>query len=364
MKKRISAFILVLVLVLSMSMNVAAADGAELVLANSTNESGQTVVSLSIKNGEGITNGRVSIKYDSLLVKLVSVSVNSDCRFTSVNDESLGKVSFAWVGSDFTAEETMLMELTFETSSSMVGTAVYTAEADEAYADGVAVDVKAAEISQMLTGTKPVTPPVTEPDEPDVPVNPPVTEPDEPDVPAECPFTDIDGHWAEADIEKVYFAGLFNGVEPTLFVPNGEMTRAMFVTVLYRMEGEPETEPGIEFEDVTEGKYYYDAVAWASTVGVTNGVSDTLFAPNRVLSRQEIVTMLYRFAEYKGEDVSGAADLSTYTDNADVSSYAKASFAWAVDLGLINGYPDNTLRPTVSTTRAQVAAILCRYLGL
>lgn len=338
-KKRISTLLLVLVLVLSLSVNAMAAEtnaGAELVLSTAQNADGQTVVSLCLQGGDGVTNGHISVHYDSKLVELVGAKANSDCGLTSVNDKTAGKVTMAWVGSKFSAEKTVLLELTFNQVKDAAGTAVYTAEAVRVYAGSTAVTVKEASVSQQVG---------------------PAAKP-------ECPFVDIDGHWAEEDIKKVYDNGLFNGMTDTEFVPNGEMNRAMFVTVLYRVEGKPTVEGKSQFTDVKDTAYYADAVAWAVDAGITNGVSQTEFAPDKALSRQELVTMLQRYAQMKGNNVSGRAALTGYVDSAKVASWAKAPFAWAVKEGIINGYSDDTLRPTDSATRAQVAAILCRYLGL
>ena len=149
------------------------------------------------------------------------------------------------------------------------------------------------------------------------------------------------------------------------FAPEGTMDRAMCVTALYRLEGCPDVESAkTVFTDVKEGRYYTDAVAWAVKLGVTNGMSDTSFAPHRAISRQEMVTMLYRYAKAQGQEVAGADDLSAYGDAASVSGCAKDAVAWAVATGILNGYPGNHLLPGGEATRGQAAAIFNRYMGL
>ena len=173
------------------------------------------------------------------------------------------------------------------------------------------------------------------------------------------PFVDIDQHWAKADILKTCHAGLFRGVTVDRFAPEGTMDRAMCVTALYRLAGCPDVESAkTVFTDVKEGRYYTDAVAWAVKLGVTNGMSDTSFAPHRAISRQEMVTMLYRYAKAQGQEVAGADDLSAYGDAASVSGWAKDAVAWAVATGILNGYPGNHLLPGGEATRGQAAAIL------
>lgn len=176
------------------------------------------------------------------------------------------------------------------------------------------------------------------------------------------PFQDIENHWAKEEILKAYHGGLFQGVTGTKFVPEGKMDRAMFVTVLYRFAGSPAVESlETAFTDVDTARYYGAAVAWAVEQGVTNGVSQTQFAPHQAISRQELVTMLYRYAKATGQDVTGQADLSQFVDAGKVAGWAEAAVAWAVKEEILEGYPGSYLLPRGSATRAQAAVIFCRY---
>ena len=152
-----------------------------------------------------------------------------------------------------------------------------------------------------------------------------------------------------------------DGVGDNLFAPNSQTTRAQLVTILYRLEGEPEVSGTSGFTDVEADTWYTDAVAWAAANGIVNGVSETEFAPGKDITREQLATILFRYAEAKGYDVSARADLSAYPDADQIQSYATESVAWAVAEGLIQGFEDNTLRPAGNATRAQIATILMRF---
>ena len=176
------------------------------------------------------------------------------------------------------------------------------------------------------------------------------------------PFTDVtEGDWFYDAVRYAYETGLMDGVGDSLFAPNSETTRAQLVTILYRLEGEPEVSGTSGFTDVEAGTWYTDAVAWAAANGIVNGVSETEFAPGKDITREQLATILFRYAEAKGYDVSARADLSAYTDADQIQSYAAESVAWAVAEGLIQGFEDNTLRPAGNATRAQIATILMRF---
>ena len=179
---------------------------------------------------------------------------------------------------------------------------------------------------------------------------------------APLPFPDVtEGDWFYDAVRYAYETGLMDGVGDSLFAPNSDTTRAQLVTILYRLEGEPEVSGTSGFTDVEAGTWYTDAVAWAAANGIVNGVSETEFAPGKDITREQLATILFRYAEEKGYDVSARADLSAYPDADQIQSYAAESVAWAVAEGLIQGFEDNTLRPAGNATRAQIATILMRF---
>lgn len=178
----------------------------------------------------------------------------------------------------------------------------------------------------------------------------------------EEPFDDVsDSAWYADAVQYVYENGIMNGVTVTEFGPNMTTNRAMIVTMLYRLEGEPAAETA-GFTDVATGVYYADAVAWAQANNIVNGITETTFAPSNNISREQLATILYRYAQYKGYDVSvGGMSLNEYTDASQISAYATTAMQWANENGLVTGVTSTTLEPQGSATRAQVATILMRF---
>ena len=179
-----------------------------------------------------------------------------------------------------------------------------------------------------------------------------------------CPckvFEDLDcTKWYHEGVDFVLERSIMKGVADKQFKPNGKVTRAQMVTMLYRMAGSPEVKSENPFTDVKDGKWYTDAILWAAESGITDGVTKTLFAPEEFVTREQMVTFLYRYAKLNGKDVSAAADLSEFADAGNVHTFAKESMAWAVAEGLVEG-ADGRLYPVNTTTRAQAATVLMRY---
>ena len=176
------------------------------------------------------------------------------------------------------------------------------------------------------------------------------------------PFIDVaEGDWFYDAVVYAYQNELMDGVGGNRFAPNSETTRAQLVTILYRLEGEPAVSGDLPFTDVEAGIWYTDAILWAAQNNIVNGVSDTEFAPGDDLTRQHLVTILYRYAEAKGYDVSASADLSGYPDADQVQDYAQPAMAWAVAENIIQGMEDGTLKPAGNASRAQIATILMRF---
>lgn len=169
------------------------------------------------------------------------------------------------------------------------------------------------------------------------------------------------GDWFTPDVIYVTLTGLMNGTGDG-FSPNNNINRAQLVTVLYRMAGEPEVTGENPFTDVPDGQWYTDAVLWAAENGITDGTSETTFSPNDALSREQMATFLYRFANFEaGEPIEVTGDLSGYTDADLVADYAVDAMTWAVGEGVISGIGNNTLAPDNTASRAQMATVLTRY---
>lgn len=333
--KKIITLLLVLVMVVSMTCGAFAAqtgtNGSPALCMEITSDADVTEVAVYLQGAANVTNGSLSISYTADGAQLLSYEKTDAYSLSSINTRIAGNVGFSWVGSSLTASKTLLLTLRFQTTADTV----VSVSAGSIYAGSskltVADDCATIEMPSAWSN----------------------------------PFTDIDKHWAKADILTVAEAGLFNGVTKTTFAPDEVMTRAMFVTVLYRASGAKATTSSTAFADVAANAYYAEAVAWAVEAGVTNGVSKTSFDPDATISRQEMMTMLYRYVtNVEGRNTSASADLSTFTDSAAVENWAKAAMSWAVAEGIIKGYPDGTLLPASNATRAEAATIFCRCFGL
>ena len=190
----------------------------------------------------------------------------------------------------------------------------------------------------------------------------PVT-PARPAAPVGLPFADVSGSdWFYNDVRYVYEKGIMDGTGIDRFSPNAPLTRAMIVTILYRMAGSPSVSGSSDFTDVAAGKWFAKAVAWAAANGIVNGYGSGLFGPNDPVTREQLAAILYRYAVYGGMTaVTLEENLGSFADTAQLSAYAIQAMNWAVGQGLINGSGSN-LVPKAQATRAQVAAIIHRYL--
>ena len=181
-----------------------------------------------------------------------------------------------------------------------------------------------------------------------------------------CPakrFGDLDiTAWYHEDIDYVIENGIFKGVTDSSFAPGSKLTRAMLVTVLYRIENEPATNKSIPFGDIDMGTYYASAVSWAQQNGIVKGVSETEFAPDNNITREQFAAIMFRYAQYKGMNAVTTEENLHFTDASEISEYAVSAMNWAVGTGLLNGKTATTLNPKDSATRAEAAAILHRFI--
>ena len=177
-------------------------------------------------------------------------------------------------------------------------------------------------------------------------------------------FTDVkESDWYYATVKYVSENGIFNGMTETTFVPSSPLTRAMLVTVLYRSAGSPRIESDSKFSDVGITDWYGAAVIWASENGIVNGISETEFAPNNNITREQIATIVYRYAKSKGYDVAqGGMAVREYEDYETISSWAGEAMQWAVNTKLITGKTETTVNPLDNATRAEAATIIMRFI--
>ena len=179
------------------------------------------------------------------------------------------------------------------------------------------------------------------------------------------PFDDVRrGDWFYDDVRYVYETGLMNGTANRIFAPNVSTTRAMIVTILWRLEGSPVVNFAIRFRDVVENAWYSEAVRWAAANGIVTGYSENAFGPNDNITREQLAAILHRYVNYKGYDVSVGEDTNilSFDDVQTISGYAVPAMQWACGAGLMQG-SNRKLLPTAQATRAQVAAMLHRFLG-
>ena len=165
---------------------------------------------------------------------------------------------------------------------------------------------------------------------------------------------------------EIVHKGLMNGTASYTFSPNTAVTRAMLTTVLYNLAGKPEAGDnlGYPYADVNADAYYAMPVYWARQNGLVDGYPDNTFRPDTALTREQAAVLLYRFAAFRGMDTTARADLSVYTDKAQINAYAQEAMQWAVATGLLSGRTATTLVPQGSTSRAELAAILTRFTAL
>lgn len=175
-------------------------------------------------------------------------------------------------------------------------------------------------------------------------------------------FDDVyENDWFYESVKYVFEQKLMNGVSTTEFAPNANLTRAMLVTILYRMENEPPCK-SVRFDDVETDMWYTNAIAWAFENGIVKGMGNGLFAPNANITREQIAQILCNYEKYKNESIDCTADLSRFTDNSSVSKWAEEAVNWAVKNSIVTGKTATTLEPLGQAARAEAAAMLMRYL--
>ena len=286
---------------------------------------GDVTVTVTVPT-DASTNGTLWVEFDSTAMELVNAHGRTDAFAWKLVEE--GKVAIAYADRAALAEDSVIAALNFKAlTEGETEVSVVWGEYGEEYLELV------EEIPVVL--------------------------------PHICPsehFVDVnEGNWWHEAVDYVVSKGYMNGMDATHFGPSRTMNRAQFVTVLYRMEGEPSvTNTGV-FTDVPAGQFYTNAAYWALEAGITTGAAANTFKPGGKLTRTELVTFMYRYAAYKGYDTTADADLSGYHDAGSILGFALEPWKWAVSHGIVSGMTADTLAPMNLTNRAQAATIFQRF---
>ena len=318
------------------------------------------LVTLPLTAAPGQTNGVIELTYDPALLTLERIQGQAEVVSYQHHDGSL-KLGYAWAAG--AAEGAAYATLTFR------GKDLCTAEVtlgelernDQAVDQTATLTLDFGHLWSDWTVTK--EPTCTEPGEQTRTCSRCGEVETEAIAAYPCPseaFSDLNtDQWYHEYTDYVIRHGLMDGMGDGKFAPDGKLTRGMLVTTLYRLAGEPEITEPTTFQDVSEGRYFSDAIAWAEDVGIAKGITEKLFAPDHAITREQAVTFLYRYVtEYLKQAPAGDGNLTGFTDAASISLYAREAMSWATATGLLEGYGDGAIGPKNPVTRAQMAKFL------
>lgn len=351
MKKKIICLLLAAVMLMSMSMGVLAVNGSDLIKTEATWEIGG--ISLKLIAAQATTNGKLSITFDSKCLSYASTDSDATVHSTKASD---GTVTFGYAVSSknvIGAGETIAV-IHFKSIGSWGKSELGVTIENFNGKVGVDATLPAIPITNGIT----VIPDQPDPDQPD--------NPDTPDTPVipDAGFDDVaEGDWFYEAVNYVVYKGYFKGMTESEFGPNYAMTRAMFVTVLGRMAGiDTGDYSNSVFTDLAKGQYYVPYVAWAYENGIVKGTSDTTFEPNTFITREQMATILFRYADAMGYELEDGDEslLDLFTDGDKVDSWAKEAVAWAISNGIISG-TDKGIEPLEYAQRCHVAQIIYRF---
>lgn len=296
------------------------------------------------------TNGLYTVEYDPTVLTFQSATYGSVLHSAAVGVR--GQVTVAYAAAE--AYSGLASNLVFSYSPS--GRNRVTNVALNVKEDGTAKNTANVITTATLPAELAVDPPV--------PVTP--GEPSKPTTPAGKSFDDVKpGDWFYSEVLDMAGNGYINGVSDRLFAPYQNLSRAMLVTILYRMDGEKAVSGSSAFTDVVKGSWYEKAVDWASTNGIVTGYDATHFGPNDHVTRQQMAAILWRYAKYKGLDVAANGTvMPDFPDRGQIASWAGEAVSWAYSRGVMNGRNDGRLDPNGKATRAEAAVMLSRFLNL
>ncbi len=387
--KRIFAIVLSCLVLAGATQVAFAADVPLISVETVTAKPGEDVeVSISVSNNPGIISMLIHVQFDdALTLKKVENGNFLTDAFHDVNDLSKNPYILSW-GDDVAPENNTtngeIVTFTFRVADNAPNgklpvkvfydnkdAAIYNYDLEEvdfdienggvmvegAIADGGNSDGENSDSGNSDGGnSKPA-------DKDKEEVKPPV-EDDEiviSPAPQTSKFGDVKaGDWFFENVSKAVELGLMNGISETEFAPQSAVTRGMFVTVLHRMSGDTQETGGAAFEDVKGDEYYAIPVAWAKKSGIVSGVTETTFAPNSQITREQMATMLYRYAKFVGAVTEENESVLPFGDADKISEYAVDGVQWACGSKIMNGNPDGTFAPVNNATRAELATVLVR----
>lgn len=328
--------------------------------------SNEISVNINISKESGACGGKIDVSYDNELLspKEYKVSEELSNSMCFVNLEyGADVIRISWAGTEAITMDT-ICTLTFTVNSNTSFTsaiAIKQAKIADVNSETISVSTGKSEITYAKE-----TPPTSSPSN----RTPVATNTDKATenivsdkISTNINFVDIEEKdWYYESVKYVVDNKLMNGVSETKFVPNGTLTRAMLVTVLYRNAGEPAVNKSIPFTDVDMGSWYANAVVWAKQNGIVNGVNETDFAPDNNITREQIAAIMFRYAQYEGMEAVTLEENLHFADDNEISEYAVSAMNWAVGTGLMKGKSATTINPLDNATRAEIAAILQRFI--
>lgn len=314
-------------------------------------------VKVDISGNPGLCAAQYTLAFDKTVVTCVSASVGDVLKGTlsAANPDAADGAIVAAAATSPAKGDGSIGVFTFKVlKSGETGFALKDAVFSDANGASISTNVPAADSSQKPSGTeKPEQP---KGDEPAAPSNPGEN--------AGQTFLDVPkSFWGYESIERAVQLGYVNGMGGGKFEPNRQLTRAEFVTMLYRMAGKPAASTAAGFTDVPQNAWYHDALNWAAEKGYVNGTGANTFSPDGKITRQEVVTILFRYSgsQSGAETMFTATYDSQFTDSGAIAPWAKTAMYWAIYNGVVNGTSPTTVSPTATATRAEVAAIFVRY---
>lgn len=314
-------------------------------------------VKVDISGNPGLCAAQYTLAFDKTVVTCVSASVGDVLKGTlsAANPDAADGAIVAAAATSPAKGDGSIGVFTFKVlKSGETGFTLKDAVFSDANGASISTNVPAADSSQKPSGTeKPEQP---KGDEPAAPSNPGEN--------AGQTFLDVPkSFWGYESIERAAQLGYVNGVGGGKFEPNRQLTRAEFVTMLHRMAGKPTASTAAAFTDVSQNAWYRDAVNWAAEKGYVNGTGANTFSPDGKITRQEVVTILFRYSgsQSGAETMFTATYDSQFTDSGAIAPWAKTAMYWAIYNGVVNGTSPTTVSPTATATRAEVAAIFVRY---